>query len=337
MGPNATGRPPVSLVIQVSIISPVRDIVHSQVTMGLAAAESFLHESELDELRYFLRDEYLYRFVLTQIISFVHIWLDYLAFRDEIGFYRGKREFGGVSASSIVTRMVCSLIIFLYLMEGGGTSNVVLMSVGSGVAVDAWKAWKLFQPQFIPSHFPFVVSFRKLSTFTSTEQKTRNFDRIAIAYLGLVLYPIVFGCALYARHHYSYTSWYSWLISNLANAVYTFGFIALCPQLYVNYRLKSVAHLPWKVFMYKLFNTFVDDVFAVLIEMPWKHRIMTLRDDVVFLIFLYQAYIYRVDKGRTNEFGYAYEETIAKNSAISPSADDSSPLNAEETKLVKQD
>jgi len=39
-----------------------------------------------------------------------------------------------------------------------------------------------------------------------------------------------------------------------------------------------------------------------------KHKIMTLRDDVVFLVFSCQAYIYRVDKTRTNEFGFAYEQ-----------------------------
>ena len=66
--------------------------------------------------------------------------------------------------------------------------------------------------------------------------------------------------------------------------------------------------MPWKVFMYKIFNTFVDDAFAWLIEMPWKHRIMTLRDDVVFLLFLVQVYVYRVDKSRTNEFGYSYDQ-----------------------------
>ena len=60
--------------------------------------------------------------------------------------------------------------------------------------------------------------------------------------------------------------------------------------------------------MYKIFNTFVDDAFAWLIEMPLKHRIMTLRDDVVFVIFLVQVYIYRVDKSRTNEFGYSYKQ-----------------------------
>jgi hypothetical protein len=34
---------------------------------------------------------------------------------------------------------------------------------------------------------------------------------------------------------------------------------------------------------------------------------MTLRDDVIFLGFLIQCYLYRVDKSRCNEFGYAYE------------------------------
>jgi len=29
-------------------------------------------------------------------------------------------------------------------------------------------------------------------------------------------------------------------------------------QLFINYKLKSVAHLPWRVLAYKAFNTFVD-------------------------------------------------------------------------------
>lgn len=40
---------------------------------------------------------------------------------------------------------------------------------------------------------------------------------------------------------------YSWILNSLVGAVYTFGFILMCPQLYLNYKLKSVAHLPWWV------------------------------------------------------------------------------------------
>ena len=53
---------------------------------------------------------------------------------------------------------------------------------------------------------------------------------------------------------------------------------------------KSVAHLPWRAFGYKAFNTFIDDVFAFIIKMPTSHRIACLRDDVVFFCYLYQVF-----------------------------------------------
>ena len=77
----------------------------------------------------------------------------------------------------------------------------------------------------------------------------------------------------------------------------------MTPQLFINYRLKSVAHLPWKFFMYKALNTFIDDLFAFIIKMPTLHRMSCFRDDIVFLIFLYQRWIYKVDNSRVNEYG----------------------------------
>jgi hypothetical protein len=145
------------------------------------------------------------------------------------------------------------------------------------------------------------------------EKDTIDYDTIARSHLGLILYPLVVGSAFYAKRFYVYESLYSWAISNLANAVYTFGFISLCPQLYVNYRMKSVAHLPAKVFLYKIFNTFVDDVFAFMIQSPLKHKLMTLRDDIVFVGFLIQIWLYKVDKSRVNEYGYVYDLANAGN------------------------
>jgi hypothetical protein len=78
----------------------------------------------------------------------------------------------------------------------------------------------------------------------------------------------------------------------------------MCPQLYLNYRLKSVAHLPWRQMTYKFLNTIIDDLFAFVIKMPLLHRLSVFRDDLVFLVYIYQRWIYRVDKTRANEFGY---------------------------------
>ena len=38
------------------------------------------------------------------------------------------------------------------------------------------------------------------------------------------------------------------------------------------------------------FNTFIDDVFAFIVTMPTSHRLACFRDDVVFLVYLYQRW-----------------------------------------------
>jgi hypothetical protein len=85
--------------------------------------------------------------------------------------------------------------------------------------------------------------------------------------------------------------------------VYAYGFLMMVPSLYINYRLKSVAHMPSKALTYKFLNTFIDDLFAFTIRMPVLHRLATLRDDVIFFVWLYQKWAYKVDYSRVNEFG----------------------------------
>ena len=122
--------------------------------------------------------------------------------------------------------------------------------------------------------------------------------------LTLLLVPLMTGLALYSLVHYRHAGWWSWLISSLADFVYMVQFVLMTPQLFVNYKLKSVAHLPWRALSYKAFNTFIDDVFAWAIAMQ---RRIDIADDLVSLS-CYQRHIYPVDKSRTNEFGRAYAE-----------------------------
>jgi hypothetical protein len=91
-------------------------------------------------------------------------------------------------------------------------------------------------------------------------------DRIATRTLGSVLLPIVISYAAYSFIKEEHTGWYSWLISSASSAVYALGFVLMTPQLFLNYKLKSVAHLPWRVLVYKFLNTFIDDLFAFIIR-----------------------------------------------------------------------
>jgi hypothetical protein len=127
------------------------------------------------------------------------------------------------------------------------------------------------------------------------------------------VYPLGVCYTIYSLVYEEHKSWYSFILGTTVGFVYTFGmfslrfspspimsptlqtgFIMMTPQLFINYKLKSVAHMPWKTFMYKALNTIVDDLFAFVIKMPTLHRLACFRDDIIFLIYLYQKYKYPV-------------------------------------------
>ncbi|KAG8981290.1 hypothetical protein FRB90_007352, partial [Tulasnella sp. 427] len=107
---------------------------------------------------------------------------------------------------------------------------------------------------------------------------------------------------LYLWDNSEETSWMVLLTQTMGVAIEAWK-VQLVPQLIINYKLKSVAHMPWKAMVYKTLSTVVDDFFAFIIKMPWLHRLACFRDDVVFLILLYQRWIYRIDYSRANEYG----------------------------------
>ena len=115
--------------------------------------------------------------------------------------------------------------------------------------------------------------------------------------------PLLVAYAIYSLVYDTHKSWYSYVIATLVGSVYAYGFLMMVPSLYINYRLKSVAHMPAKAMMYKFLNTFIDDLFAFTIKMPFLHRLATFRDDVIFFIYLYQRWAYTIDYSRVNEFG----------------------------------
>jgi hypothetical protein len=231
----------VRLSLSFAALSLLPSTLLKQASQGLRAAEAALAalEPELaaglfDELRYMLSPRYLYRFVLSNIISFLHVWLSFLAFKNDVGFYVGRKDMSGISASSLLTSFVSSVVIFLYLHDSGGTSSVVLLTVFGEIMVDGWKLKKILRPSLAPS-FPFVRVYDPAKT-SEGESRTASYDAIASKNLWLALLPLLVGCGAYSLQHNEYRSWYSFLVSHASNMVYALGFVRLCPQIYINYR-----------------------------------------------------------------------------------------------------
>ncbi|XP_046842338.1 cleft lip and palate transmembrane protein 1-like protein [Xenia sp. Carnegie-2017] len=266
-------------------------------------------DKDLDEVKGIFTDTNLYLLALTFAISVFHLLFDFLAFKNDILYWQKRTTMVGLSTRAVLWRCVSSAVVFLYLMDEK-TSLLILIPSGIAVLIEIWKVTKALKITFVwnGGRIPRI----KFGEKSLQEKETEEFDSEAMKYLSYALYPLVVIGALYSLIYQPHKSWYSWFIRSLVNGVYVFGFLFMLPQLFVNYKLKSVAHLPWRALMYKAFNTFIDDVFVFIITMPTAHRLACFRDDVVFIIYLYQRWLYPVDVKRVNEYGVSYEETGEK-------------------------
>jgi hypothetical protein len=271
--------------------------------------------AELDEIKRMLIETNPWFLGLTGLVSILHVVFEMLAFKSDVSHWRHKKEMVGVSLRTIITNVVVQIIILLYLIDNNdNTSWMILMGSGVGVVIEAWKITKAVDIKLIPSPpgslLPYKLDIKDKHVLSEDEKKTQEYDKLAFRYVSYVAIPLLAAYSIYSLIYESHKGWYSFVISTLTSFVYMFGFAQLVPQLIINYKLKSVAHMPMKAMIYKTLSTVVDDFFAFCIKMPFLHRLACFRDDLVFLIFLYQRWIYRIDPKRVNEYGQVLSSDV---------------------------
>ena len=241
---------------------------------------------------------------ITIVVSLVHTVFEFLAFKNDIQFWKSRSTLEGLSVRAVFLNLFQSGIVFLYILDNE-SNFLIMVGTGIGLLIDLWKITKVVRFEIFPQQrilgiFP-KITMKELPSYS--ESPTKEFDKLAFRYLSWLLFPLLTGYGVYSLIYNEHRGWYSFVLSMLYGFLLTFGFIAMTPQLFINYKMKSVAHLPWRMLTYKFLNTFIDDLFAFVIKMPTLYRIGCFRDDIVFIIFIYQRWIYRVDPKRKNEYG----------------------------------
>lgn len=299
--------------------------------------------SEFEKFKEILLDTNAYLLGTTFIVSILHMIFEGLAFKNDISHWRKKKDNVGTSVRTILANVFMQLIIFLYLVDNAdGTSWMILASQGFGIVLEAWKITKTVDvrlrvpaPDSKYSFLPYIVAFEDKHKLTEKEKQTQEYDQIAFRYLYIIAVPLLLAYAVYSLIYETHKSWYSFVIETLVGSVYAYGFLMMVPSLYINYRLKSVAHMPSRALFYKFLNTFIDDLFAFTIRMPILHRLATLRDDVIFFVWLYQKYAYKVDYTRVNEFGQGGEDEDEEESEEATKNGSKAAIEGQDTKELK--
>ena len=201
----------------------------------------------------------------------------------------------GVYTKHLFFHIFQMFVAIVYVMIEG-SHFIVKIELAIGLAIELWKLKKIFTIKFKWS-FPFIsiaykIDFKEIK---SKEYETEAvnlmlkyiFAPIAVFYLG---YRVYYYKQRLSGSIFKFVVEYIFFLMNL------FGFILLTPQVYLNYKLKSVQHMPFKALTFKFLNTIIDDLYAFAVKTPTLYRIFCFKDDVIFVIFIYQIIKYRNNK-----------------------------------------
>ncbi|ORY85499.1 cleft lip and palate transmembrane 1 [Protomyces lactucae-debilis] len=272
--------------------------------------------AEFEEIKRILLETNVWLLGMTIAVSCLHSLFEFLSFKNDIQFFRNKKDNTGISTWTILMNIIQQTVILLYLLDSSEeTSMVLLIGQGFGILVEAWKLTTAVNVRLVRvnSLFPYRVKFEDKKVLNEAEQATKEYDAVASTWLLYASIPLLIAYATWSLLYQEHKSWWSFVVQSLVGFIYAYGFLTMLPSLYIDYKLKSVAHLSKRALTYKFLNSIVDDGFAFIIKQPLLARLACFRDDVVFLIFMYQTWIYKIDKTRSNEFGQVAESVAADN------------------------
>ena len=239
-----------------------------------------VNEYDIDSFKMLVTGSSLTKLAVVYLVSLLHFIFEYLSIKSDLSFWKSKTTFDGISESSISMNVAMGLISALYVIEQG-ESKIALYFILIKMGMNVWKIFKLRNS----------ASAEKQSSAMETLHQD---ETKCMRYLMIGLIPLVVAFCAYRLVFYKYRSWYSWAILSLTAASEVFGFVTMTPQIFMNYRLKSVEHLPWTALTYSFINTFIDDLFAFgIFRVPEVSRYSCLRDDIVFVIVCIQRWWYR--------------------------------------------
>ena len=260
--------------------------------------EKFSISGTKDMLVELIKNNSTFYLIILFTVNTLHTIFSYLGFSSDISYYKNLKKLDGVYTKYIFFNIFYMFITLIYILLQGA-NFIVKIELFISFVIEIWKLKKIFIIKFEFNNFPYIIKLEYKQTFEQEEAKDYESEAVnmMVKYLLMPIGVIYLGYRIY---YYSdnivKNNWKSiviFIIEYIYFLLNVFGFILLTPQIYLNYKLQSVEHLPMKAMTYKFLNTIIDDLYAFAVKTPTMYRIFCFRDDVIFVIYIYQIFKYR--------------------------------------------
>lgn len=183
-------------------------------------------DDDQDTIKQALLETNPYLLAVTVLVSLAHTVFEFLAFKNDIQFWRTRKSMEGLSVRSVLFNVLQSTIVFLYICDND-SSFIIKISIGIGLLIELWKIPKCmnvavdWNAKFL-GIFPTV---RISDKGTYVESSTKVYDQMAFKYLSWVMFPLLFCYSIYSLIYEEQKGWYSWVLSMLYGFLLMTGFI----------------------------------------------------------------------------------------------------------------
>ena len=235
--------------------------------------------------------------VILVTVSSLHTLFSFLGFSYDISYHKKLDKLDGLYTKIYFARLFHIIIALIYYTSEN-VNKFIYFDLFFSLFIEVWKFKKVFKfDRFDIKKFPFIhfsnkIKYDKSDIGSYEEEAVNLFSKVIFVPLALIylIYRAYYYNNYIILHPYKFVIEYLFFLFNI------FGFILMTPQIYINYRIKSVEHMPMKVLAFRFLNTIIDDIFAFAVETPTLYRVSVFKDDIVFVIFIIQMVIYRNNK-----------------------------------------
>lgn len=148
---------------------------------NMMGSETIDNEDEQDYIKEALLDTSPVLLGLTIVVSIAHSVFEFLAFKNDIQFWKDKKSLEGLSVRSVFFNLFQSVVVLLYVLDND-TNTLIRVSIGIGLLIELWKIpkvvnIKLDRSQKVLGIFPRVV-FEDKGSYV--ESSTKQYDMVSV-------------------------------------------------------------------------------------------------------------------------------------------------------------
>jgi len=154
---------------------------------SMLGAEALENEDEQDYIKEALLETSPILLGMTIVVSIAHSVFEFLAFKNDIQFWKERKSLEGLSVRSVFFNLFQSMVVLLYVLDND-TNTLIRISIGIGLLIELWKIPKVVNIKVAGDRkiLGLIPTIRFEDKGSYVESSTKQYDMVSFSLTPLL-------------------------------------------------------------------------------------------------------------------------------------------------------